>query len=133
MDYITDLHDMCETLSKELADANNKVRQNGGSLSGADLDYVDKLTHAIKSIKTTIAMMESEDGYPGRMYPYYGNSYRGGYSRARRDSMGRYSGNYGYSRDDGMISDLHEIMREAPNDRTKQEIQKLIDKLESMA
>ena len=133
MDYINELHEMCETLSKELADANNKVRQNGGNLSGADLDYVDKLTHAIKSIKTTIAMMEAEDGYSGRMYPYYGNSYRGGYSRTRRDSMGRYSGGYGHSRDDGMIADLHEIMREAPNDRTKQEIQKLIDKLESMA
>ena len=78
--------------------------QSGGKLSGSDLDYVDKLTHALKSIKTTIAMVEAEDGgsYSDgsyRMYPHW-NSYndgmnngsyaRGRGSNARRDSMGRY-------------------------------------------
>lgn len=143
MDYLKDLHEMCETLSRELGEANEKVRQSGGSLNGSDLDYIDKLTHAIKSIKTTIAMIESEDGESG-MYPYYrsfaqnGNqgSYRrgsynqGSYAR-RRDSMGRYSSR-GYSRDDDMIAELRDLMNEAPDDKMKQEFQRFIDKIERM-
>ena len=62
MDYINDLHEMCDTLSHELKEANEKISNGGGKLSGSDLDYVDKLTHALKSIKTTIAMMEAESG-----------------------------------------------------------------------
>lgn len=147
MDYMNDLHEMCETLSKELGEANDKVRSSGGKLSGSDLDYIDKLTHAIKSIKTTIAMAEADDGYSG-MYPHYysyddgemgnGNSYARGRGRnAKRDSMGRYSSRgysrRGYSRDNSeMISELQEIMEDAPDDRSRQEIQKLINKMQTM-
>lgn len=151
MDYMKDLHEMCETLSRELGEANKKVMQGGGKLSGSDLDYVDKLTHAIKSIKTTIAMAEAEeDGYSGRAYPVYGRSYADGDMRSyndgrsyagrrnvRRDSMGRYSGRYsrnGYSMDgDEMVSELRELMQDAPDDRTRQEFQRFIQKIESMA
>ncbi len=111
MDYVKDLHELCETISESIKDANEKIRAAGGKLNGSDVDYVDKLTHALKSVKATIAMMEDEDGYSNH-YPYYmggsyadgnmngnmgGNrSYRGrsyaGRRNARRDSMGRYSG-----------------------------------------
>jgi hypothetical protein len=145
MDYLNDLHEMCEVLSRELGEANEKIRQSGGKLSGSDLDYVDKLTHALKSIKTTIAMVEAEDGgsYSDgsyRMYPHW-NSYNdgmsdGSYARgrgrnARRDSMGRYSRN-GYSRDKEMVSELKEMMETAPDERTRQEFQRFITKIESM-
>ena len=145
MDYLNDLHEMCEVLSRELGEANEKIRQSGGKLSGSDLDYVDKLTHALKSIKTTIAMVEAEDGgsYSDgsyRMYPHW-NSYNdgmsnGSYARgrgrnAKRDSMGRYSRN-GYSRDSEMVSELKEMMETAPDDRTRQEFQRFITKIESM-
>ena len=129
MDYINDLHDMCEVLSHELGEANNKIKQAGGRLSGSDLDYVDKLTHALKSIKTTIAMAEAEDGESG-MYPYY-NTYRGGSYARRRDSMGRYSSR-GYSRDDDMVAELRDLMHNAPDERTKQEFQRFIEKIERM-
>ena len=145
MDYLNDLHQMCETLSRELGEANEKIRQGGGKLSGSDLDYVDKLTHALKSIKTTIAMIEAEgdgsygdgsyasknyaDGYGGS---YRMNSYaRGRGSNARRDSMGRYSSR-GYSRDSEMVSELHELMEQAPDERTRQEFQRFISKIEQM-
>lgn len=149
MDYLNDLHEICETLSRELGEANKKIRQGGGKLSGADLEYVDKLTHAIKSIKTTIAMIEAEDegysnysgNYSGRMYPN-GGSYADGDMRmggrsyagrrnAKRDSMGRYSSR-GYSRDDGMVSELRDLMQDAPNDQVRQEFQRLIDRIERM-
>lgn len=147
MDYLNDLHEICETLSRELGEANKKIMQGGGKLSGADLDYVDKLTHAIKSVKTTIAMMEAEDdgysgNYRGRMYPTNGGSYADGDVRmggrsyagrrnAKRDSMGRYSSR-GYSRDDGMVSELRELMQDAPTEQVRQEFQRLIDSIERM-
>ena len=131
MNYLEDLHEMCETLARQIGEANDKVR--GGKLSGSDLDYVDKLTHALKSVKTTIAMMEAEEGSSG-YYPmrgsYNGNSYGNGGSYARRDSMGRYT--RGYSRDDDMISELRSLMGSAPDERTKQEFQRFIEKIERM-
>lgn len=76
-----DLHEACEVASRELGDIVDKVRAAGGKMTGADLEALDKLTHSIKSIKTTMAMMDGEDG---RSYRY------DSYAR-RRDSMGRYS------------------------------------------
>ena len=57
---IRTLHELCETITRELDDANEKIRKAGGKLSAGDVDYIDKLTHALKSIKTTVAMMEAE-------------------------------------------------------------------------
>lgn len=145
MDYMNDLHQMCETLSRELGEANDKIRKNGGKLSGSDLEYVDKLTHALKSIKTTMAMIEAEGegSYAGGSYTggSYADGYGGSYGRmsyargrggnARRDSMGRYSSR-GYSRDQEMISELRELMEDAPDERTRQEFQRFISKIESM-
>lgn len=140
MDYLNDLHQMCDTLSRELGEANDKIRKNGGKLSGSDLEYVDKLTHALKSIKTTIAMIEAESNgsYASGSYADgYGGSYgrmsyaRGRGNNTRRDNMGRYSSR-GYSRDQEMISELHELMEDAPDERTRQEFQRFINKIEQM-
>ena len=113
-----------------------------GELTAGSLDTVDKLTHAIKSIETIIAMNEyNDDGYSNRgSYDngMNGNSYAHRYTRdgsyarygnVRRDSMGR------YSRDeatDEIINRLNEVMNDAPNEQTKQEIRKLINKMENM-
>ena len=139
MDYTNDLHELCETLSREIGNANEKIRSAGGKLSAGDLDYIDKLTHALKSVKATVGMME-EEGYSG--YPYMGRSYddgmgnrsyrgsyRGSYAQ-KRDSMGRYS--RGSSRDGGMVEELRDLMQDAPDERTRQEFQRFITKIESM-
>lgn len=141
MDYLKDLHEMCDILSRELGEANEKIRQNGGKLTGSDAEYIDRITHAIKSIKTTIAMIEADDGgsYADGMqggsygmYPHwnYGGSYARG-RNARRDSMGRYSSR-GYSMDDEMISELRDLMQNAPDERTRKEFERFIQKIESM-
>ena len=68
----------------------------------------------------------------GGSYRYSRNSYaRGRGSNARRDSMGRYSSR-GYSRSDGMVDDLRELMQDAPNEQVRKEFQRLIDKVEQM-
>lgn len=142
-----DLMDMCETLSKELAKTNEKLTKVSGSISNGDLDYINKLTHAIKSVKTTLAMMESEESNGGGSYN--GGSYRGSYDdrsyegdmgmsnargrgrNAKRDSMGRYSSERGYSRND-MMDNLYEMRDNAPDDRTRQEFDRMINKMQSM-
>lgn len=141
MHNIEDLHELCETISREIGDANEKIRQAGGKLSAGDVDFVDKLTHTMKSLKTTIAMMEADDGESGGMYGNegsYRSSYRGqsrnrGNSYARgRDRMGRYTSRRGYSYDDGMIDELRDLMESAPDERTKAEFRQFISKIEKM-
>lgn len=125
MDYIKDLHELCETLAEAIREANEKIRAGGGKLTAGDTTYIDQLTHALKSVKATIAMMEDE-GYSG----YYPMSYDNHRSYARRDSRGRYSGRY--SRGGDMVTELRELMQDAPDERTKDEFRRFISKIESM-
>ena len=150
MEMLDELKHMCEILEEELSNVNKKVDKSGGKLSGDDISYIDKLTHSIKSIKTTMAMMDAEDDgysrddgmdmsdysgrYPGRYYSGNGYSMAGRGSYARRDSMGRYKSR-GYSRNaetDDIIDQLKDIMHNAKDDRTRQEFQKFINKVETM-
>ena len=129
------LHELCETLSRALKDANEKIHSAGGKLGAGDLDYLDKLTHSIKSIKTTLAMMDSEDedGYSQRyVSPMYGNAYRG--RSMRRDGMGRYARDDGYSYGvsfETMINDLRGSMDELPDDK-RREVQRFIERMDRM-
>jgi hypothetical protein len=144
--WLDDLYDLCETVSHEIGEANEKIRAAGGKLSGADVDYIDKLTHTMKSIKTTIAMAEAEErnGESG-YYPYMGGyrsyddgmpeSRRGRSGARRRDAMGRYSReNRGYSRDDAksdFIDDVRDLMHDAPDDRIKMRFKEFIREIEN--
>lgn len=94
--------------------------------------------------------MRGDRSYRGGSYRYDGsyndgNSYARGRGRnARRDSMGRYSreGSYrdgrsyrmdGYSRADGKqeyIEHLRDMMEEAPDDQTRQGVQRMIQQME---
>lgn len=137
-----ELYKMCDTLTEEIERANDKLNKTGGTLTGDDVSYIDRLTHALKSVKTTIAMVEAEDGgESGRYMPGYGmyrNSYNGSYNggnsyRRGRDSMGRYTSRRGgYSYDDGMIEELRSLMENAPDERTKSEFRQFIAKMEKM-
>jgi len=146
MDNLTkDLHELCETLARSISSANEKIRSAGGKLSTGDVDYVDKLTHALKSIKSVMRMEEEsemmDDGYSERGYSrgYDRSSYRGNYNdggsygrgrmNARRDAMGRYSRDDGYSRGGNTVDELREIMRDLPDD-ARQQMQDIVRKLE---
>jgi hypothetical protein len=144
-DHIEELHELCETVSTEIAEANKKIRSGNGKLSAGDVEYLDKLTHMLKSIKTTIAMIEAdeEDGYSHHWPVYYGRSYAEGEGRGvshargrntRRDSMGRYSRTNGYSYADGMedlLSEMRDMMGDMPEEK-RREVQRFIDKMERM-
>lgn len=123
----------------ELDDLERKVSKDG-KLSMAEVEYMDKLAHTKKNLLKADEM--SEEGYSGMMYPrYYGDDRMDGrsytddrsYARGRRrDSMGRYS-RRGYSMAaDDMMDELRELMEKAPDEMTKKEFRKFIEKIETM-
>ena len=134
MDIMKDLEMLCDVLSEKLSEKTRKVK-NGG-MSDGDLETIDKLTHALASVKKIMAFMEDEGEYSG-YYPMggsyresYRGSYRGGSYAQKRDRMGRYSGERGYSRN-ALADKMRDLMMDAPDDRTRQEIQRMIDKLDA--
>lgn len=127
MDIMKDLEMLCDVLSDKLAEKTRKVK-NGG-MSDGDLDTLDKLTHTLASVKKIMAFMEDEGGYSGYDGGSYRNSYRNSYMR-KRDGMGRYSGERGYSRN-ALADKMRDLMMDAPDDRTRQEIQRMVEKLEA--
>lgn len=71
-----------------------------------------------------------------RGYAREGGSYayaRGRGRNARRDSMGRYARDeYSMADSEEMVENLRMMMEEAPDERTKQEFQRFISKIEMM-
>jgi hypothetical protein len=141
MKELDTLYELCETLNIELSEYNNKIQNANGKMSMSDLEVIDKLTHALKSVKTTIAMIEAEDkGYSGHYWDgrYYfdgetsmdgGSSNRGRGRGANRDRMGRYAE---YSRADAkedFRSELEELMSKAPDEQSKKKIEKLMHEM----
>lgn len=109
-----ELHELREMLCDELKEYGKK-----GDLSSGSLDVVDKLTHTIKNLDKIM----DDDGYSG-YYPMrsYDDGMHRSYARGR-DSMGRYSRS-------GLSDKLRDLMNEAPDDRTRMDIKRLIDKME---
>lgn len=129
-----DLHELKEKLLKELEEYGGNAKY-----SKEDVETIKYMASAIDHICN---ISEDEEGYSSH-YPYYGGtyadgmddrSYRGrsyaGRRGARRDSMGRYSGERGYSRND-LADKMRELMEDAPDERTRQEIKRMVEKLEN--
>lgn len=141
MHELDTLYDICETLNRELEEANEKIHKAGGKMSAGDLEVVDKLTHAIKSVKTTIAMIEKEDDYSHDYDGMGGNmnrrsmdsrtmrgmsNARGRTGNVRRDSMGRYSR---AEAEDAMMDALEDYMETVTDPNKKREVERFMDKM----
>lgn len=144
------LHKLCEALVEELDDYSKKIEKSDG-MSAGDLEAVDKLSHALKSIKTTIAMMESDEdggnsyrgGNSNRYMPWYGgmsyedgrgSSNRGGMSSARRGRANNPTGRNQYSREGGYSyaeeefeMALQEAMNVAPDEHVREKLKRIMD------
>jgi hypothetical protein len=116
------IYELKETLCKQLEEYGKK-----GEMSPAILERVDMLAHAAKNLDKIIENYEGT-GYSGNYRSSYDNR---GYSM-KRDSMGRYSRNDGYSRGGDLVDQLRDLMGEAHDDRTRQEMQRLVSRLEQM-
>ena len=128
------MEELREMLCRELDEISR------GPLDLGSLDVINKLTHSIKSIDTIMAMEErggySREGSNRSYEGSYDGAYDGAsYRRGRSATTGRYisraSSRYSrdYSRDDGMKEKLEELLQDAPDDKTRQELQRLIDKM----
>ena len=148
------MHKLIEYICDELEELERKADKEG-KLSMAEVQYGDMLAHFKKNLLKSEEMMGEEEEYSmarggnrggqsrrGGMPMYGGNSYRyegeGSYARgrgrnARRDSMGRYSREGGYSMaGEDMIEELRDLMQDAPDDQTRMEFQRFISKIEKM-
>lgn len=149
-----ELYELKDKLLKELEEYGSKDEMTAGTL-----EVVDKLAHTVKNLCKIIEEAEySEAGgsYEGGMTAGGGSYARGGGNRgggggssramrggsyagggsyargggggrggnARRDSMGRYSSAGDF------VEDLRELMEEAPDERTRSEIERLVRQME---
>lgn len=122
---MNELYELKEKLCKELKEYGNK------ELSAGSLSTIDSLAHTVKNLDKII---EAYDEGESRMYPYayddgmngrsmrYSRNYRGGSYAQKRDSMGRYSR-------DGIADKLRDLMEEAPDEKTRQDIQRIVDRM----
>lgn len=113
------------------------------------LDLVHKLSGSVKNICKIIKQCEeeeSEGGYSGRSYSYAremdsgvepgraNDTYRNSYARGRmgvsRDSMGRYSGEMGYSRHGDPAGEIRRLMDRAPDEQTRRDLERIARRME---
>lgn len=119
-----DLYNLKEMLCKELSDYGKE-----GGLTLASLATIDTLAHACKNVCKIIECKEKEsyggNGEYSRGY-YYDD---GGMSNRRGRAMnGRF-----VSRDaSDMAHKLREMMRDAPDESARREIERLADRMEQM-
>ena len=86
---------ICKAIHKELAQLEEKY-SSGAQMTAKDLEDIDKMAHALKSLKAYEAM-EGNSEYDGGSYDSYGS-----YARGRSRMTGRYiSRDEGYEPKDG--------------------------------
>ena len=119
-----------------------------GELTAGSLETIDKLLHAIKNACKIIMYEEySNDGYSYADSDMDMTNYsyaRGRGRNAKRDSMGRYSteggysnrmysrrGGYSYADKNEKVEMLREMMNEVSTDEERRALQKIIRKMEN--
>ena len=136
------MHKLIEYICDEL-DALERKADKEGKLTISEVQYGDMLAHFKKNL---LKAEEMSDGYEYSNRGDYSrrgmdNSYRydgeGSYARgrrnAKRDSRGRYSRERGYSMySEDMADELRNLMDNAPDEKTRMEFQRFIDKVENM-
>lgn len=151
------MHKLIEYACDKLDELEKKAEK--GNLSMAETEYAEVLSSLKKNLlKGDILydeVMEMDGEYSSAMRPMsdMGGTYRGGsynrnrdggmsYARgdgrgrgrnAKRDSMGRYSSERGYSRDAAdMTAELQEMMDDPKYAPVKHDIERLMRKVETM-
>lgn len=137
------LYELKDKLMKEL-----EGYAENGKFSEKDVEAIKYITSSIDHICNIVEDADEEE-YSGRYYDsrmpmndgrggaytYGGNG--GSYARGRGGRMSRRGrnqyGSYGYSRAaEDLVSELRELVKDAPNDAIRQEMKDLIQKVEMM-
>lgn len=129
------MHKLINYICDELDDLERKAEKDG-KLSMAEVQYMDTLAHAKKNLLKSEEMSDGE--YSGANYNMRGSDMDRSYARGRRgnvrrDSMGRYSSRGGYSMgSNDFAMELRDLAEDAPDERTKMKIEKLIKEMDQM-
>ena len=151
------MHKLMEYICDELEELERKADKEG-KLSMSEIQYADTLAHMKKNLLKAEEMWEESEysmaggsraggSYEGGSYEgggsYRGGSYRGGgqsgrgsYARGGRGRRrgGNQYGSYsmeGYSgANENMVEELRALMQESPDDRTRKEFERFIQKIE---
>lgn len=132
---------LCRYVDRELEEYENKVA-NGGKLSRTEIEDGKNLAKFKMALLTNKAM--EEEGYSG---DWDGIAYEGGRmmnrrngmsgargrgSRAKRDSMGRYSSEGDYSRAEAkeeFMERVYELIDEAPDEHTRKKAERFANEI----
>lgn len=134
---------ICRYIDRELEEYENKVA-NGGKLSRTEIEDGKNLAKFKMALLTNDAM--ENEGYSGdwdgiayeggRMMNRRGrdgmSNARGRGSNAKRDRMGRYSSEDGYSRADAkeeFLEKVYDLMDEAPDEHTRKKIERFANEM----
>lgn len=125
------MHKLMDYICDEMEELERKADKDG-KLSMAEIQYLDTLAHTKKNLLKADEMTDGEYSgrYNERMYDgrYMRNSDGMVYARGRkRDAMGRYASDAGE-----MVHELRQLMDDAPDERTRMEFKKFIEKIERM-
>jgi hypothetical protein len=118
---------ICKYIDKELDELENKVAM-GGKLSRADIEDGKNLAKFKSAILTNKAM--EEEGYSGDWdEPMHRMSNARG-RNARRDSMGRYSREDGYSRAESDFRErLEDAIDSAPDEHKRKKLERILNEM----
>ena len=102
------------------------IVKNGKFRSREEIESAEKLVKMMEKITCIWSMDSGEDGYSGGRYYYDGGR---SYARRgqRRNDMGRYSRDTGYSGD--FAEDLRNMMDSAPDEQTRMSLQRMLDQM----
>lgn len=119
------------------------ITQNGKFRAQGEIDCAYKLIDIAKDIHCILKYEDEYDeeyeqeyqfnGYSRGNSPHYeGNSYRGRANNAKRDRAGRYSrGGRSMDSKEEYIEHLRDMRESAPDDQTRRDIDRMIQKMEN--
>lgn len=122
------MHNLRDYIDRELKELDRKA--SSGKLSMSEVEYLDKLTHAKKSILTVEAMesggySENRGGYRDSWNRYRPESYNDDMNERRYSSRGY--------RDSGMMmEELQNLMESAPNDQVRRKYREFMSDIKTM-
>jgi len=117
------MHNLCEYIKRELDVLDDKSATS--KLTMNEIEYADLLYHLLKTMKVVYAM---DDGGYSVTYSDYSER---GYDRGYHHEYPRYSrGGYSRASKDDFRSMLQETMDAAPDEQTRQKIQRFMTEMD---
>ena len=126
------LEELCDILMRDIRRRNEQLESAQAVITPSDMEYIEMTTRAILNIKKTLHIMEESDSmrsYGSHHMPTWSAVGYGDmrhmepdhtYGGRARDSRGRYM-------DDDMMGTLRDIMNRTPDERTREDLRRMLD------